>query len=36
MAIVFILCIITWLVDGRKRFQGPSELEERLTLSLSV
>ncbi|WOO79425.1 Choline transport protein [Vanrija pseudolonga] len=35
VGIVFIMCGVTWLVDGRKRFQGPSELEERLAESLA-
>lgn len=35
MAIVYVLCAITWFVDGRKNFLGPSELEERLAISHS-
>lgn len=29
-AVVWLLCGVTWLVDGRKRFSGPSALAERL------
>lgn len=35
VAIVFIMCGVTWLVDGRKNYQGPSDLEERLAVSRS-
>lgn len=30
--IVWVMCGLTWVVDGRKRFFGPSELEERLAV----
>lgn len=36
IAIVFLLCLITWLIDGRKNFHGPTELEERLALARRV
>lgn len=31
-AVVWVLCGVTWLVDGRKRFSGPSALAERLAM----
>jgi hypothetical protein len=36
VAIVMILATITWFIDGRKNYQGPSELEERLAVSHSA
>ncbi|GMK54872.1 hypothetical protein CspeluHIS016_0114580 [Cutaneotrichosporon spelunceum] len=35
VGIVWILCAVTWFVDARKMFEGPSELEERLAISHS-
>lgn len=35
VAVVFVLWGATWLIDGRKRYQGPSDLEERLAVSRS-
>ncbi|RSH84156.1 uncharacterized protein EHS24_005660 [Apiotrichum porosum] len=31
-AVVLIMCGVTWLVDGRKNFTGPRDLEERLQM----
>lgn len=36
IAIVGLLCLGTWIVDGRKHFDGPRELEERLALARRV
>lgn len=30
LAIVLLMCGITWAVDGRKHFVGPADLEDRL------
>lgn len=30
--IVMIMCGVTWVVDGRKHFQGPSDLDARLAM----
>lgn len=30
--IVLIMCAATWLIDGRKNFQGPNQLEQRLAI----
>jgi hypothetical protein len=36
VAIVFVMCLGTWLIDGRKTFNGPAMLEERLSLARRV
>lgn len=36
VALVAVLCLITWFIDGRKNFHGPRELEERLALARRV
>lgn len=36
LAIVFLMCLLTWFVDGRKNFKGPTDLEERLALARRV
>ncbi|KAL1413599.1 hypothetical protein Q8F55_001374 [Vanrija albida] len=33
LAIALVLCAVTWVVDGRKRFNGPGELMTRLEIS---
>lgn len=33
LAIALLLCGVTWVVDGRKRFNGPGELMTRLEIS---
>ncbi|TXT15586.1 hypothetical protein VHUM_00089 [Vanrija humicola] len=33
LAIALLLCAVTWIVDGRKRFNGPGELFTRLEIS---
>jgi len=36
VAVVLVLCLGTWLIDGRKNFHGPAELEERLAIARRV
>jgi amino acid transporter len=36
VGIVFIMCGATWLIDARKNYHGPSELEERLAVARSA
>lgn len=34
--VVMIMCLVTWFVDGKKHFLGPTELETRLAMGKSA
>jgi amino acid transporter len=36
LGVVLIMCAVTWLIDGRKNFSGPTHLEERLLAARSA
>lgn len=36
VALVWLLCGITWAVDGRRRFRGPTALEQRLEIAMAA
>lgn len=36
VALVWIACGVTWAVDGRNRFRGPTALDERLAIAMAA